>query len=106
VHDQRKLIVTQKFETELAFVELSGAPKLLLAPPFPANLITVPACYDCNQSFQKDDEYTRFITGIDFRASKTKMRDQNSGCTSIFAKTYCTGICAISKQSDYKERNS
>jgi hypothetical protein len=72
VHDQRKLIVTQKFETELAFVELSGAPKLLLAPPFPANLITVPACYDCNQSFQKDDEYTRFITGIDFRASKNQ----------------------------------
>jgi hypothetical protein len=44
-------------------------PKLLLAPPFPANLITVPACYTCNQSFQRNDEYTRTLAGLDLRAS-------------------------------------
>jgi hypothetical protein len=45
-------------------------PKLLLAAPYPPNLITVPACYGCNQSFQKDDEYTRTIAGLDLRASR------------------------------------
>lgn len=45
-------------------------PKLLLARPYPANLITVPACLRCNQSFQKDDEYTRTVISLDVRASK------------------------------------
>ena len=45
-------------------------PRLLLAPPYPPNLITVPACKPCNQSFKADDEYTRFITNIDLRSAK------------------------------------
>jgi hypothetical protein len=44
-------------------------PKNLFAKPRPANLITVPSCKLCNESFRKDDEYfqiimhTRFETG-------------------------------------------
>ena len=34
-------------------------PRLLFPQPYPINMWTVPACYDCNQSFQKDDEYFR-----------------------------------------------
>ena len=34
-------------------------PKLLLSKPYPAHLPTVPACRDCNQSFQANDEYTK-----------------------------------------------
>jgi hypothetical protein len=45
-------------------------PKLLLMRPYPENLITVPACEICNQSFQKDDEYMRTMLAIDVRASK------------------------------------
>ena len=43
-------------------------PKLLLGKPYPKNLITVPACKTCNQSFQKDDEYTRTMLCLDARA--------------------------------------
>jgi hypothetical protein len=43
-------------------------PKLLLAEPFPNNLITVPACVECNKKFQRDDEYTRDMLALDFRA--------------------------------------
>jgi len=52
-------------------------PKLLLTPPYPKNLITVPACFPCNQSFQKDDEYTRAILAIDVRASKNPAAQSN-----------------------------
>lgn len=45
-------------------------PKLLLEKPYPPNLITVPACFACNQSFQKDDEYTRTMLCIDVRNAK------------------------------------
>lgn len=45
-------------------------PKLFLARPYPENLLTVPACKKCNTSFQADDEYTRFVVSIDFRADK------------------------------------
>lgn len=34
-------------------------PKCLVAPPRPADLITVPACERCNKSFEKDDTYFR-----------------------------------------------
>lgn len=34
-------------------------PKLLFARPYPANLVTVPSCRECNGSFQHDDEYFR-----------------------------------------------
>jgi hypothetical protein len=48
-------------------------PKLLLVKPYPKNLITVPACFRCNQSFQKDDEYVRTIAGLDIRASQNRV---------------------------------
>ena len=42
-------------------------PKLLLAKPYPDNLLTVPSCFECNSSFQKHDEYTRVLASIDIR---------------------------------------
>src|SRR5262249_40562362 len=45
-------------------------PKLFFDPPYPNNFLTVPACANCNKSFQADDEYTRFVVTIDFRAQK------------------------------------
>jgi hypothetical protein len=35
----------------------------------PPNLLTVPACEDCNKGFQADDEYTRTVLGLDIRAA-------------------------------------
>ncbi|MEW5985907.1 MAG: hypothetical protein AB1791_04675 [Chloroflexota bacterium] len=34
-------------------------PKNLFAKPRPGNLITVPACAECNKGFERDDEYFR-----------------------------------------------
>ncbi len=45
-------------------------PKLLLAKPYPDNLLTVPSCLKCNSSFQNHDEYTRVIASIDIRNAK------------------------------------
>lgn len=44
-------------------------PKLLLAEPYPENLVTVPSCLNCNSSFQKDDEYTRFMTSVELKSA-------------------------------------
>ncbi len=44
-------------------------PKLMLEEPYPDNLVTVPACLDCNQKFMKNDEYTRTVIALDFRAA-------------------------------------
>jgi hypothetical protein len=44
-------------------------PKVLLARPYPPDLLTVPACSECNSSFMKDDEYTRSVLTLDVRAS-------------------------------------
>jgi hypothetical protein len=44
-------------------------PRLLLDKPYPADLLTVPACFRCNQSFQKDDEYTRTVVLMDLRVA-------------------------------------
>jgi hypothetical protein len=44
-------------------------PKLFLERPLPPDLLTVPACADCNQSFKADDEYTRTVLATDIRAS-------------------------------------
>jgi hypothetical protein len=46
-------------------------PKLLLAEPYTKNLPTVPACWDCNQSFMRDDEYTRNVVARDLRAANS-----------------------------------
>ena len=45
-------------------------PRLLLGEPYPDNLITVPACEPCNRGFQRDDEYTRDMVALDFRAGR------------------------------------
>jgi len=52
-------------------------PKLLLEQPFPPNLLTVPACRDCNEGFKADDEYTRTVIGLDVRASKNATAQSN-----------------------------
>ena len=52
-------------------------PKSLLPQPYPVNLITVPACFPCNQSFQRDDEYLRTMLCIDVRASKNTAARSN-----------------------------
>lgn len=40
-------------------------PKLMLRKPYPNNLLTVPACSSCNQSFSLDEEYFRnMIVGM------------------------------------------
>jgi len=44
-------------------------PKLFLARPYPPNLLTVPACDECNASFMKNDEYTRTVVTLDVRAA-------------------------------------
>src|SRR5262245_2052117 len=44
-------------------------PKLMLEAPYPDNLVTVPACDDCNKKFMKNDEYTRTAIALDFRAA-------------------------------------
>jgi hypothetical protein len=42
-------------------------PQCLFLPPRPSDLITVPSCQPCNDSFKKDDEYFRQVitAGID-----------------------------------------
>jgi hypothetical protein len=52
-------------------------PQLLLPQPYPQNLITVPACFPCNQSFQKDDGYLRTMLCLDVRASKNSAAQSN-----------------------------
>ena len=45
-------------------------PRLLLQEPYPEHLITVPSCEKCNRGFQRDDEYTRDMVALDFRAGR------------------------------------
>jgi hypothetical protein len=47
-------------------------PRLFFAKPYPINLVTIPACHDCNQSFQANDEYTRYMVGTDMRSLKNR----------------------------------
>ena len=47
-------------------------PRLLLAKPYPDNLLTVPSCFPCNSSFQTNDEYTRIIASVDIRNAEHK----------------------------------
>lgn len=47
-------------------------PRLWLERPYPANLVTVPSCYQCNRTFQRNDEYTRTVVGLDIRAQTNR----------------------------------
>lgn len=40
-------------------------PKSLFSRPFPANLMTVPACFECNNRKSRDDEYLRDVLTLD-----------------------------------------
>ena len=44
-------------------------PKVLFSQPLPDNMRVVPACAECNESFKKDDEYTRTVVALDVRAA-------------------------------------
>jgi hypothetical protein len=39
-------------------------PDQMFPDPKPSNLITVPACYECNKGFQKDEDYFRGLFGF------------------------------------------
>jgi hypothetical protein len=56
-------------------------PKLLIERPLPPNLLTVPACEDCNRGFMADDEYTRMILGMDVRAASHRAIISNMQAT-------------------------
>jgi hypothetical protein len=45
-------------------------PSLIFPKPRPANLITVPACYDCNNSASLDDEYFRLVTALEEKSGE------------------------------------
>jgi hypothetical protein len=45
-------------------------PKSWLGHPSPANLVTVPSCYECNRGFQRNDDYTRTVVALDLRAQQ------------------------------------
>jgi hypothetical protein len=49
-------------------------PKNLFPEPRPSNLITVPSCRECNQSFMLDDEYFRLVIAD---ASNPKVSPEN-----------------------------
>ena len=36
-------------------------PKCLIRSPYPADLLTVPACADCNNRYSRDEEYFRLV---------------------------------------------
>ena len=45
-------------------------PKALFLEPRPADLITVPCCYECNQAFHKQDELLRLFVSVGFNRNK------------------------------------
>jgi hypothetical protein len=47
-------------------------PRILFSKPCPQNMLTVPACADCNELFKMDDEYTRAVIALDVRAATHK----------------------------------
>jgi len=48
-------------------------PKNLFAPPAPDDLITLPCCQECNQSYSKDEEYFRvFVLGGSYNHRQAK----------------------------------
>lgn len=49
-------------------------PKCIFAPPRPTNLITVRACFTCNNSFKLDDEYFRVAIAAQGYWSKSGRR--------------------------------
>lgn len=50
-------------------------PKNLFNRPFPPNLLTVPACADCNGGFKKDDEYFRIALTVTDKSKGQRGRE-------------------------------
>jgi hypothetical protein len=50
-------------------------PKTLFPSPLPKNLITVPACRECNSAFSKDDEFFRLVLVIDEKTKGNPARE-------------------------------
>ena len=42
-----------------------GPPKLMLEEPYPDNLVTVPACLDCNKNSRRMTSTTRTVIALD-----------------------------------------
>lgn len=57
-------------------------PRSLFPPPRPSNLITVPCCRACNESFAKDDEYFRMAMVL--RADISSQPESSSLVDAIF----------------------
>ena len=53
-------------------------PRILFPDPKPSSLITVPCCSECNQSFQKDDEFftLHITTNVDVRSNQAALEVQ------------------------------
>jgi hypothetical protein len=47
-------------------------PRCLFTPPYPENLITVPACDACNLSKSNDDNFLRDLLAIDFEGGQSR----------------------------------
>lgn len=72
-------------------------PKNLFAKPFPSNLLTVPACVDCNNGFSLDDEYFRIALTITDEAKGHQGRDAilptvMRGINRVKAKRFLGGL--------------
>ena len=50
-------------------------PRALFTPPLPKNLVTVPACNECNQRKGEDDDYLRDYLATDFAGSGSSIAD-------------------------------
>lgn len=63
-------------------------PRLLLHKPFPDNLLSVPACLECNNSFSEDEEYFRTVLAhIATVASLAQHLDEGGDVDRAFART-------------------
>lgn len=54
--------------------------RCLLEKPFPPNLITVPSCSSCNQSFSLDEEYFLAVLSQIGTSSRLTNKIQDGGC--------------------------
>jgi hypothetical protein len=62
-------------------------PKCLFARPAKENLIEVPSCWKCNNSFSKDDEYLKIVLGIlDVNDSHSEVQELQPSINRAFFK--------------------
>ncbi len=68
-------------------------PRCLFSRPRPNNLVTVPACKDCNtRKSSKDDEYFRLTFGMDEKSIGNPDREGVRASSPI-----CTHCCSASR---------